>query len=116
MINAKENIASDVKAGALVLPASLAMNTPENVEAWIRSFHGSKLIVSDDAAGVYWMNDFGQVAQSARALAEGQEIRPQSAGKTNSVWTTVAYVFAALFVCQLLGILLFLGVSMVARF
>ncbi len=76
----------------------------------MRSFSGSRLIVPDEAAGVYWLDDFGQAALSARALAEGQEVRPQSAKKT-SAWTVVSYVFAALFALQLLLILLSLGIS-----
>ena len=116
--NANEKVADDLKANAVVLPGSLALNmtAAPNAEAWINSFNGSRLIVPDEAAGVYWMNDFEQMADSARALAEGQEIRPQSALRTTPVWTYVAYVFAALFACQLLGILLALGISMVTGF
>ncbi len=116
--NANEKVAEDLKVNAVVLPGSLAMKltASPNAEAWINSFNGSRLIVPDEAAGVYWMNDFEQMAESARALAEGQEIRPQSAAKTTSVWTYVAYVFAALFACQLLIILLSLGISMVTGF
>ena len=116
--NANEKVPDDIKANAIVLPGSLATNltASPNVEAWMRSFDGSRLIVPDEAAGVYWMNDFEQMAQSARALAEGQEIRLQSATKTTPAWTYVAYVFAALFLCQLLGILLALGISLVTGF
>jgi hypothetical protein len=116
VVNVNEKIPDDMKPSAVVLPGSLAVNTPENVEAWMRSFNGSRLIVADDAAGIYWMNDLGQVAQSARILAEGQELRPQSATKTSSVWTTVAYVFAALFALQLVFILVMFGVSLVTGF
>jgi hypothetical protein len=116
IINANEKLSSDVKADAIVLPGSLAVNTPENVEAWIRSFGGNKLIVSDEAAGVFWMNEYEQTADMAKSMAEGQEIRPQSAKRTTSVWTYVAYVFAALFACQLLAMLLLFGVSMVTGF
>ena len=116
VVNVNEKIPDDMKSSAVVLPGSLAVNTPENVEAWMRSFNGSRLIVADDAAGIYWMNDLGQVAQSARILAEGQELRPQSATKTSSVWTTVAYVFAALFALQLMFILVMFGVSLVTGF
>ena len=115
-LNINEKVPDGMKPGAVVLPGSLAVNMPENVEAWMRSFNGSRLIVADDAAGIYWMNDLGQVAQSARILAEGQELRPQSATKTSSVWTTVAYVFAALFALQLVFILVMFGVSLVAGF
>lgn len=107
---------ADLKADSVVLPGSLAVNTPETLEAWIRSFNGNKLIVSDEAAGVFWMNDFEQAADSAKSMAEGQDIRPQSSKRTTSVWTYVAYVFAALFACQLLFGLLMVGISMVAGF
>jgi hypothetical protein len=60
------------------------------------------------------MTDFGQAAESVRALAEGQELRPQSAKRT-SAWTIIAYVFAALFALQLLFMLIMLGVSLVAN-
>jgi hypothetical protein len=116
VVNATERVANDVKVRAVVLPGSLMVNTPENVAAWIRSFNGSKLIVADEAPGVYWMNDFEQAAESVRTLAEGQEIRTQSEKKTTSAWTYVAYVFAALFALQLLLVLLLLGVSMVTGF
>jgi len=114
--NVNEQVADDLKADAVILPGSLAMNTPKNVEAWIHSFSGNRFIVPDEAARLYWMNDFEQAAESARALAEGQELRPQSAAKSTPAWTYVAYVFAGLFVCQLLAILLALGVSMVSGF
>ena len=114
--NANEKVAEDIKVNAIILPGSLTIKAPENVEAWINSFDGTRLVVPDEAAGVYWLNDFGQAADSARALAEGQEIRPQSAAKSTPAWAYVAYVLAALFLCQLLAILLSLGVSMVAGF
>ncbi|MBN8582105.1 MAG: hypothetical protein J0L96_15670 [Anaerolineae bacterium] len=116
VVNVNESIPNDVKASAVVLPGSLAVNTPEKVEAWIRSFNGNKLIVSDEAAGVFWMNDLEQAADSAKSMAEGQDIRPQSSKRTTSVWTYVAYVFAGLFACQVLVMLLLFGVSMVAGF
>jgi hypothetical protein len=116
VVNVNGVLPADIKANAVILPASLAMNMPKNVEAWIRSFDGSRLIVNDEAAGIFWMNDLEQMAASAQALAEGQELRPQSSKKTTSTWTYVAYVLAGLFLCQLLGFLLLFGVSMVAGF
>ncbi|MDP2776035.1 MAG: DUF5671 domain-containing protein [Anaerolineales bacterium] len=118
VVNIKDGIPAELKADAVVLPGSLAVNMPAspNAEAWMRSFNGSRLIVPDKAVGLYWMNDFGQAAESVRALAEGQELRPQSAIKSTSVWTYVAYIFAALFAFQLLFMLLAFGVSMVTGF
>jgi len=116
VVDANAGIPAELKADAVILPGSLAVNTPEKVEAWIRSFNGNKLIVSDEAAGVFWMNDFEQAADSAKSMAEGQDLRPQSSKRTASIWTYVAYVFAALFACQLLFMLLMFGISMVAGF
>ena len=91
------------------------MEPPKNIEAWIHSFSGTRLIVTDGAAGVIWVNDYGQVAESVRALAEGQKIRPQST-RSASAWTYIAYVFAVLFALQLLFVLIMLGVSLVTGF
>lgn len=115
LVNATDGISSDVKASAVVLPGSLVVSTPKSIEGWMRSFNGSRLIVPDEAAGIYWLDDYGQAALSARALAEGQEVRPQSAKKT-SAWTIVAYVFAALFALELLFVLLSLGIRMATNF
>jgi hypothetical protein len=116
VVNIKDGIPADLKADAVVLSGSLAMNAPQNAEAWIRSFDGTRLIITEDAAGVSWVNDYGQAAESAQALAEGQKIRPQSVSRTTPVWAYVAYVFAALFACQLVAMLLLFGVSMVTGF
>jgi hypothetical protein len=93
---------------AIVISGALAVNAPE----WIRSFNGSRLIVQDEAAGVYWNQDAGQAAHVVQSLAEGQAVRPQSS-KGNSAWTYVVYVFAALFAVQMLFLLLMLGISLV---
>jgi hypothetical protein len=117
VVDLKDGIPADLKADALVLSGSLAVNPPEKAGAWINSFGGIRLIVEDELAGVAWMNDCGQAADSAKALAEGQKIRPHaSRTKGVSAWTYVAYVFAALFALQFLFMLIMLGVSMVAGF
>ena len=79
LVDPKDRVAGDVKFSAAILPGSLAVDTPENAGAWIRSFAGKKLVVADEAADVYLVNDPSQAAESVRTLAEGQEIRPQSA-------------------------------------
>jgi hypothetical protein len=117
VVNVNDGIPADLQPDAVVMPGSLAVNPPEKAGAWIRSFNGIRLIVEDELAGVAWMNDLGQAADSARAMAEGQKIRPHaSRAKGTSAWTYVAYVFAALFALQLLFMLTMLGVSMVTGF
>jgi hypothetical protein len=116
VLNVKDGIPAELNADALILPGSLAVDMPQNVEAWIRSFKGVRFIVLDKAAGVYWLNDFEQATELVRASAEGQKLRPQSALKTTPAWMYVAYVLAALFACQLIIMLISLGVSMVTNF
>lgn len=116
ILNVKDEIPSELKADAVVLPGSLIINALGNISVWINSFNGSKFIVPDEAAGVYWLNDLGQVAESARAMAEGQEVRPQSVTRATSAWVYVAYVFAALFACQVLFMLIAFVVSLVTGF
>jgi len=110
VLKADEMVASDTKVNAVVIPGSLAVNAPEPLENWLRGFNGSRLIVQDEAAGVYWSNDVMQAAQLARGLAEGQEIRPRSV-KRASGWMIVVYVFAILFALQLLFMLFAMGIS-----
>jgi hypothetical protein len=92
---------------ALLLNGSLAVDAPE----WIRSFKGNKIVVENEAKDLVWTEDAAQAAQSVQQLAEGQEIRRQKMGR--SAWTIVVYVFAALFMLQLLFMLLMLGISLV---
>ena len=92
---------------ALLLNGSLAVNAPE----WIRSFNGSRLVVQDEAQDLVWADDAAQAAQSVQQLAEGQDVRRQKVGR--SPMTIVVYVFAALFLLQLLFGLLIFGISLV---
>ncbi|HET9914609.1 MAG TPA: DUF5671 domain-containing protein, partial [Anaerolineales bacterium] len=92
---------------ALLLNGSLAVDAPE----WIRSFNGSRIVVENETQDLVWTDDAAQAAQSVQQLAEGQEIRRQKMGR--SAWTIVVYVFAALFMVQLLFMLLMLGISLV---
>ena len=120
VVNLKDEIPADLKADAVVMSGSLALNPPEKAGAWIRSFNGIRLIVEDGLAGVAWLNDCGQAADSAKAMAEGQTpfgIRPHAPRQKGvSAWTYIAYVFAALFALQLLFMLTMFGVSMVVGF
>lgn len=114
VVNVKDGIPADLKAEAIMFSGSLLVDAPKNIEDWIHSFSGSKLVVTDDAAGVFWMSNYQQAVESAQALAEGEQIRPQSKG--TSSWTYIAYVFAALFALQVLFTLLMLGISLVTGF
>jgi hypothetical protein len=92
---------------ALLLNGSLAVDAPE----WVRSFKGNKIVVENEAQEIVWTDDAAQAAQSVQQLAEGQEVRRQKMGR--SAWTIMVYVFAGLFMVQLLFMLLMLGISLV---
>lgn len=57
-----------------------------------------------------WAGDEGQAALAARQLAEGQEVRMKK-NKGASGWTILVYVAAALFVLQILFVLLAIVLS-----
>ena len=92
---------------AILLNGSLAVDSPE----WIRSFSGSRIVVQNETKDILWTDDAVQAAQSIQQLAEGQEIRRQKLGR--SAWTIVIYVFAGLFMLELLILLLTFGISLV---
>jgi hypothetical protein len=94
---------------AILLNGSVAVNAPE----WIRSFDGNRIVVQNEAKDIVWTADALQAAQSVQQLAEGQEIRRQTTGR--SAWSILVYVFAALFLLQLLILLLTFGISLVVR-
>jgi uncharacterized protein DUF5671 len=94
---------------AILLDGGLAVDAPE----WIRSFNGRRIVVQNEAKDIVWTDDAAQAAQSVQQLAEGQELRKQRIGR--SAWSIVVYVFAALFLLELLFILLALGISLVVR-
>ncbi|MCE9647311.1 MAG: DUF5671 domain-containing protein [Chloroflexi bacterium] len=116
VVHIKDGIPAGTQADAVILPGSLAVSMTGSVAAWMSSFNGNRFIVPDETAGIHWLNDFGQAAESVKTLAEGQELRPQSASRSASVWTYVAYVFAALFACQVLFMLAAFAVSMVSGY
>jgi hypothetical protein len=115
VVTASEKINGNLKANAVVLPGSLAVNTPEVLEAWLSGFNGSRLVVPDEAEGVYWMAGPAEAARSLRQMAEGQEIQKiKKAGP--GAWVIVMYIFAGLFALQLLFMLLAFGISAITNF
>jgi hypothetical protein len=105
------NVRPEGDFNAILLSGALAVDAPE----WIRSFKGNRVVVQNEAKDIVWTDDAVQAAQSVQQLAEGEEVvRPQKVGR--SAWTLVIYVFAALFILELLFLLLAFGISLVARF
>jgi hypothetical protein len=108
------SLPADLNPNAILFSSQILMNAPKNLEAWIRAFSGIKLAVEEDAANTFWMNDARQAVDSARTLAEGQQIRPQAKG--TSAWMYVIYVCAALFALEFLFLLITFAVSLATSF
>jgi len=88
-------------AGAVVLPASLAIDPPEAVRLWLEEFSGVRLFVPTQAERWNWVGFSGdsledlarEVAKTACRLAEGQGLAPSRAV---SGWTIAGYIFGIL--------------------
>ena len=68
-------------------------------------------MVQNDSKDIVWTEDAAQAARSVQQLAEGQEIRRQKIGRSPLI--ILVYIFAGLFVFQLLFLLLAFGISLV---
>jgi hypothetical protein len=100
--------AEEVKA--VILPASLAVSPPEALRKWLAAFDGEKIVVAEAVPGwVLTALTPEQAAQSARQVAEGEEVRlPQP----SAVWRTIQIVAVIVLGLQVLLFLLVLGVSL----
>ncbi len=113
---ADEKFAKDVDVQAVILPASLALNPPDGLRKWLSSFSGQKIVVGDmvpeGGAASGWVLTAlspGQAAQSARQLAEGEEIR---LARPSAAWEVVKIAAVVILGLQFLLFLFALGVSL----
>lgn len=110
---ADEKIAKDVAAQAVILPVSLALNPPEGLRKWLKAFSGQKIVVAEAVSGwVLTALSPEQAAQSARQVAEGEQVR---LARPSAVWETVRTIAVVIIGIQALLFLLILGLSFVVR-
>ncbi|MBN1303352.1 MAG: hypothetical protein JXA13_02880 [Anaerolineales bacterium] len=103
---------------AVILLSTVILSPSKAVASWLEAFEGHKLVLPVSTRGWIWIGSTNQVSprtikqtvQAVQQLSEGQEIR-LSAG--TPAWVIVAYVFAAIFVLQ---IVLAIVVSLVGIF
>lgn len=97
-------------AKAIILPSSLLVNPPAALRKWLKDFGGQKIVVAVAVSGwVLTALTPEQAAQSARQVAEGEEIH---LAQTSAVWRTVQVVAVILLGLQVLLFLLVVGVSL----
>ncbi len=97
---------------AVLIPSDLALDPPESLRKWMRSYHGERLVVPRNTPAQATDNTWRitgaalplpaaaqQAAQLIRKMAEGQEIPP--AKGPASGWMIFIYVLAVLAVSAL---------------
>lgn len=102
---------------AVILPSDLALEQPEALRLWLNEYSGQRLLVPVKNENWYLPVDQSRItpaaiARAIRDLSEGQKLRDASAVSSSTV-QTLAYVFAALFLAQMLLGLLVLGISLI---
>jgi len=108
-----EKMAKDGDAKAVILPVSLALDPPEALRKWLKGFSGEKIVVGEAVSGwVLSALNPEQAAQSARQVAEGEEVR---LARPSAAWEIVKTVAVVLLGIELLFMLFGLGMSLVVR-
>ena len=109
MIKSVEESVKMEDTKAVILPASLVINSPNNLRKWLQDFGGQKIVVAETVSG--WVMTgltTEQAAQSARQVAEGEEVRLTL---SSPVWKAVQIAAVVVLGLQVLFFLLVLGIS-----
>jgi hypothetical protein len=115
-LTVKQTKGSQTPPSAVILPADLAFDPPENLRNWLGNFSGKRLVVPLPAEGWVWVGsmqtDLNQAALTLRQLAESQEIRQKA---PVSGWMIFVYIMAGLFGLETLALLVSLTASFLLR-
>ena len=109
MIKSVEESVKMEDTKAVILPASLVINSPNNLRKWLQGFGGQKIVVAETVSG--WVMTgltTEQAAQSARQVAEGEEVRLTL---SSPVWRVVQIAAVVVLGLQVLFFLVVLGIS-----
>jgi hypothetical protein len=102
--------AEDVKA--VILPVSLVLNPSAGLQKWLNAFGGEKIVVAEAVTGwVLTALTPEQAAQSARQVAEGEDVR---LARPSAVWETIKTIAVVVIGLEVLLFFLVLGISFVA--
>ena len=98
---------------AVILPASLALEPPDGLHTWLKTFSGEKIVVGEAAPG--WLLSAltpEQAARSVRRAAEGEDVQ---LSRPSAAWEIIKIVAVVLLGIELLFALFGLGMSLVVR-
>jgi hypothetical protein len=98
-------------ARAVIVPAGLLAKPPEGLRLWLQGYKGARVVIPTPAPDWYWISrgprsletQARQAANLVGQLAEGDEISAESA---NPFWQILVYAMAALFLLQLVLVLI----------
>lgn len=100
---------ADGDVGAVLLPATLAVNPPDRLRLWLNKFGGSKVLVTGEAPGwVLTGLSPEQAAVSVRQLAEGE---PVELKKASPAWEVAKIIAVVILGLQIIFFLLAIGIS-----
>lgn len=99
----------DGDVGAVLLPATLAVNPPDRLRLWLKKFGGSKVLVTGESPGwVLTGLSPEQAAVSVRQLAEGE---PVELKKASPAWEVAKIIAVVILGLQIIFFLLAIGIS-----
>lgn len=93
---------------AVVVSSDALLNAAENSRQWLRSFSGSKFVLTREAGNWHWVETPAQIAKSLRQLAEGEEIKKP--GKAPG-WMIAVYILAGMMIFEILFFLIVIAVD-----
>lgn len=99
---------TDSHVHAVTLLSDALLNGGEMLKTWLSAFNGNKFILTREAEDWHWFNLPEEIAQSLRALAEGEEIKKP--GKTPG-WMVLVYILAGMMAVEILFSLTMMVVS-----
>jgi len=111
MVKSASESTETEEAKAVILPASLALDPSDALRKWLKDFSGEKIVVGEATSG--WVLSAltpERAAQSARQVAEGEQVR---LARPSAAWEIIKIVAVVLLGIELLFMLFGLGMSLV---
>jgi hypothetical protein len=110
VVKAVSEGAGTEEAKAVILPASLVLNSPDGLRKWLQGFSGEKIVVAESTPGwVLIALTPEQAAKSARQAAEGEGVR---LARPSAAWSVVQIIAVVIVGMQILFFLLAIGISL----
>jgi hypothetical protein len=96
---------------AIILPSNLALNPPDPLRVWLKSYQGKRIIYPQQDERSTWLGgpslSIGELArQAATALRQLSESQPLHISPPANAWMMTGYILGGLFGLELLAVLI----------